>query len=100
MVDIVKEGYDNNGNLIYREYSNGNWNKFTYDANNRKILCECPSGFTIGTFYDVNGNIQYTETTTKFGVDEWSKYRYNSDNVLFYKEYSNGNAYFCFDLLY
>jgi YD repeat-containing protein len=36
--------YDNNGNLIYRENSNGFWVKYDYDDNGNEIYCENSNG--------------------------------------------------------
>ena len=39
--------YDNNGNLIYRENSNGFWVKYDYDDNNNRIYYENSNGYII-----------------------------------------------------
>jgi hypothetical protein len=63
----IKDNYvfDSNGNVIYRENSNGYWTKREYDTNNNEIYVE-----------DSNG--------------VWEKYEYNSNNNEIYYENSNG----------
>jgi hypothetical protein len=44
---LVKRDYDDNGNLIYREYSDGYWVKQEFDDNNNQIYFENSYGYII-----------------------------------------------------
>ncbi len=43
-VNSVNHVYDQNGNKIYYETSNGYWAKMEYDSNNNRIYCEDSNG--------------------------------------------------------
>jgi len=43
-VNSVNHVYDQNGNKIYYETSNGYWSKMEYDTNNNRIYCEDSNG--------------------------------------------------------
>ena len=55
--------YDNIGNVIYREDSDGNWYKQEYDSNNKIIYSEYSDGYWYRREYDTNGNIIYWENS-------------------------------------
>ena len=41
----TKQEYDDNGNIIYRETSNGYWEKYEYDTNGNIIYFENSDGY-------------------------------------------------------
>ena len=53
--------YDDNGNEIYYENSNGNWVKKEYDTNNNEIYFEKNNGYWEKYEYNSNGNRIYYE---------------------------------------
>jgi len=55
--------YDDNGNLIYSENSNGYWSKYEYDANGNVIYSEWSDGFWFKQEFDTNGNRIYYENS-------------------------------------
>ena len=44
MLKVLKREYDDNGNLIYLEYSTGYWVKHEYDSNGNRIYYENSTG--------------------------------------------------------
>jgi len=64
--DNYIEIYNNNGYIIYIEYSSGDWIKYEYDINGNTIKDEYSNG-------------------------EWYKYEYNTNGELIYSENSYGN---------
>ena len=44
MKEIIKQEYDKNGNLIYREWNDGSWEKWEYDSNNNNTHYENSNG--------------------------------------------------------
>ncbi len=107
--DIIhKYTYDENGNCIYIEGSDGTWTKYEYDKNNNNIYEEnLYSGWTKHT-YDTYGNIILTEyddgTTLKYTYDEngnniyWEnssdfscKIEYDEKGRKIFQEISEGN---------
>ena len=53
--------YDENGNEIYWEDSDGYWKKYEYDENNNLIYYENSDGEWVKLEYDENGDILYKE---------------------------------------
>lgn len=49
MTTIVKQEYDNHGNEIYREFSDGYWWKAEYDDRGNCTYCENSDGNKSGT---------------------------------------------------
>ena len=60
--------YNQNGNIIYVEDSDGYWKKYEYDDNVNRIYWENSKG-------------------------DWRKYEYDNNGNIIYKEDSNGNIY-------
>ena len=54
--------YNNEGNIIYREYIDGPWAKYEYDTNGNNIYYEDGDGYWYKYEYDANGNLIYQET--------------------------------------
>jgi hypothetical protein len=52
-----------NGNIIYRELSDGGWYKKEYDSNRNEIYCEHSNGFWVKREYDSKGNQIYFENS-------------------------------------
>ena len=56
--------YDNNDNTIYREDSNGYWEKYQYDTNGiNEIYREDSTGNWYKYEYDTKGNLMYYENS-------------------------------------
>ena len=55
--------YDQNGNRIYHEDSNGFWVKREYDTNGNLIYWETSNGYWAKYEYDTNGNEIYYENS-------------------------------------
>ena len=53
--------YDSNGNIIYIETSDGNWEKREYNTNGNKIYYEDSDGYWYKREYDSNGDVIYHE---------------------------------------
>ena len=81
--------YDTNGNLIYRETSDGDWIKYEYDDNGNRIYREGGSGSWIKNEYDTNGNEIYFESSD----GDWIKREYDDNDNKIYQEDSNGDWY-------
>jgi hypothetical protein len=84
-----KKEYDENGNKIYYENSYGYWEKKEYDENGNIIYHEDSYGYWEKKEYDENGNIIYRETSNGY----WIKKEYNDIGRLIYRENSNGEIY-------
>jgi hypothetical protein len=50
MAEVIKREYDNKGNVIYREYSDGYWSKKEYDDRGNVIYFENSYGKIISYF--------------------------------------------------
>ena len=77
--------YNNNGNRIYIEWSDGTWCKREYDSNGNEIYYENSNGFWYKREYDSNGNRIYYESSNGY----WSKYEYDANGNEIYFENSN-----------
>ena len=77
---------DSNGNVIYRENSDGFWIKREYDSDDKEIYSEDSNGFWIKREYDSNGNQIYSENSNGF----WIKREYDSNGNQIYWEDSDG----------
>ncbi len=66
--DWRKEEYDNIGNIVYREYSDGSWIKIDYVFGHKEKYREYSNGEWIKYEYDNDGNFQYRETSWS-GID-------------------------------
>jgi hypothetical protein len=64
-----KSVYDQYGNEIYYETSNGSWYKREYDSNGNQIYYEDIRGYWYKREYDANGNKIYSETSNGYIVD-------------------------------
>jgi hypothetical protein len=82
-----KSVYDQYGNEIYYETSNGSWYKREYDSNGNQIYYEDIRGYWYKREYDANGNKIYSETSNGY----WTKREYDSNGNLIYQEDSTGN---------
>ena len=54
---------DKNGNVIYYEFSNGNWYKREYDSKGKEIYSEYSDGYWYRYEYDSKGNVNYFENS-------------------------------------
>jgi len=79
--------YDVQGNIIYRETSNGFWEKSEYDTNGNKIYVKRSDGYWEKSEYDTNGNKIYFEDSNGF----WVKREYDTNGNEIYYENSYGN---------
>ena len=66
VVDGTLKLYDDKGNPIYNETSNGYWAKYKFDDNNNVVYYESSKGYWLKYEYDAKGNMIYHED--KFGV--------------------------------
>ena len=64
--DWIKYEYDTNDNVTYSEYSNGDWEKYEYDTNDNEIYSEDSDGYWVKREYDSNNNETYYEDS--YGV--------------------------------
>ena len=62
----VKYEYDDNGKMIYQEHSSGYWGKYEYDGNGNTLYYEYSNGYWEKREYDDKGNRIYYEDS--FGV--------------------------------
>jgi len=74
------------GKDTYREYSDGSWAKYEYDANGNKTYHECNLGFWRYSEYDDNGN----QTYYKENNGSWWKCEYDENNNKTYYEHCSG----------
>ncbi len=65
-----KYEYDNNGNVIYQENSDGSWAKWEYNNNGNEIYYEQSNGYWIKKEYDNNGNLIFTEDNDGYIDDD------------------------------
>jgi hypothetical protein len=80
---------DSNGNVIYREESDGYWFKYAYDSDGNDIYWENSDGLWIKREYDSNRNRIYCENSDGF----WVKREYDSNRNLIYWEDSVGKIH-------
>jgi YD repeat-containing protein len=78
--------YNNQGNEIYYENSDGYWIKYEYDANGNEIYRENSNGYWYKREYDHNGNEIYYENNSGY----WYKEEYDTNGNLIYRETSRG----------
>ncbi len=64
-----KSFYNQNGELVYREYSNGHWVKREYDDNGNEIYYESSNGYWYKYEYDENGDQIYYEDSDGYIED-------------------------------
>ena len=62
--------YDDKGNKIYIEFSDGGWKKSEFNEKGKEIYYETDGGYWIEKEYDDKGNIIYLETSTGYIIDE------------------------------
>ncbi len=58
-----KYEYDNKGNVMYIEWSDGGWIKYEYNNNGNQIYYEDCDGYWYKYEYDENGNKTYYENS-------------------------------------
>ena len=78
--------YDTNGNIIYREDSNGYWIKREYDTNGKVIYQEDSDDYWEKIEYDEQGNLIYSEDSNGY----WRKREYDTNGNRIYFEDSDG----------
>ena len=78
--------YNNIDNEIYHEDSGGDWTKREYDNQGNKIYWENSDGW-VKREYDEQGNLTYFEDSDGY----WVKYEYDEQGNKIYWEDSNGN---------
>lgn len=62
-----------NGNLIYREDSDGSWIKYEYDANGKLTYYENSDGYSCKYEYDASGKLIYSEDSKGTIIDNRPK---------------------------
>ena len=70
------EVYDEKGNGIYSEYSNGYWSKWEYDEKGNVIYSENSSGYWEKSEYDEKGNAIYIENSEGY----WERSYFENSN--------------------
>ena len=78
--------FNENGNKIYYEHSDGDWVKVEYDENGNIIYSENSDGYWRKYEYDENNNIIYSEHSNGY----WEKFKYNDNGNIIYYEDSHG----------
>ncbi len=78
--------YNQNGNKIYLETSDGYWFKYGYDNNGNRIYYESYNGIWEKSEYDNNGKEIYRENSNGY----WSKWEYDENGKIIYEEDSDG----------
>ena len=90
VVDGTLRLYDDKGNKIYDEDSNGYWLKYEYDDNNNQIYYENSEGYWQKYEYDADGNMTYYETSRCY----WAKYESDANgNVIYWEDSVDGVIY-------
>lgn len=84
--DTFFEIYDEKGNEIYNENSNGYWSKWEYDEKGNRIYNENKNGYWSKSNYDEKGNEIYYEDSNGY----WSKREYDEKGNVIY--YENGSG--------
>ena len=79
--------YNEQGNKIYHEESDGYWEKWKYDAQGNKIYHEESDGYWEKYEYDIQGNETYYEDSEGY----WRKYEYDTQGKQTYFEDNHGN---------
>jgi hypothetical protein len=69
----IKQEYDDKGNIIYYDNSDGNWFKRDYDVNDNELYYENSDGYWYKQEYDVNNNIIYYENSNGHIIDNRPK---------------------------
>ena len=84
----IKDNYvfDSNGNVIYRENSNGYWSEREYHTNGNILYYEGGGDSWYKREFDINGNRIYYENSNGY----WEKREYNSNGNQIYYETSDG----------
>jgi hypothetical protein len=93
-VRVEGYGYESNGlgifnqygNNIYSEHSDGDWVKVEYDEDNNQIYWEDSDGIWEKNKYDENGKVIYEEYSNGY----WYKYEYDENGRVIYYENSHG----------
>ena len=89
VVDGTLRLYDDKGNKIYFEDSNGYWLKYEYDDNNNQIYYENSSSWWKSEF-DADSNQIYYETSDGY----WEKYEFDANgNVIYWEDSVDGVIY-------
>ena len=76
--DDYFEIYDNYGNEIYKEYSNGRWWKRELDNNCNVTYSKDSDGGWYKREYDSNGKLVYSEDSRGY----WTKRKYKNDKII------------------
>ena len=84
--DTGFEVYNEKGNVIYRENSNGSWSKYEYNEKGNEIYFEDINGFWSESEYDEKGNEIYRENSKGY----WAKWEYDEKGNEIYRENSKG----------
>ena len=78
--------FNDRGNKIYKEHSDGKWWKKEYDENGNEIYVENCDGFWVKKEYNENGNVIYIE----YSYGYWRKKEYDENGNEIYYEDSYG----------
>jgi hypothetical protein len=78
---------DSNNNIIYCEYSSGEWAKHEFDLNNHQIYFENSKGFWWKQEWDSANNQIYFEKSDGY----WSKKEWDATGLIYFED-SNGEV--------
>jgi|LakMenEpi03Aug12_release.lakeMendotaPanAssembly.Ray.scaffolds.fasta_scaffold127886_5 hypothetical protein len=77
---------DSKNNLIYNEFTEGDWEKSEYDSNNKLIYWENGDGYWEKREYNYEGQLIFSEDECGF----WEKHEYDKNGKEIYYENSDG----------
>lgn len=89
MIKLVKEERNEQGQVTYREWSDGSWEKYEYDNKGNATYLENSYGYWTKRECDETGKVIYCETS-KSGV--LYDYR-DKDNISFENEIQEENEF-------
>ena len=78
----VDYSYDENGNLIYQQGSDGSWFAYTYDDRGRIIETEAYNSDPTRITYDEDDNPIEITTTSESGKEDKSTFRYENGKLV------------------
>lgn len=77
--------YDDQGNEVYLEFDDGDWEKYKYDERHNLIYQESSDGYWEKLEYDERGNHVYSEDSD----GHWHKWKFDNEDVVI--EYENSS---------
>ncbi len=81
-----KHKYDEGGREIFQGFSDGSWRSWEYNENSKLTYCQDSDGYWQGWEYDKNGRETYSKNCKGY----WEEHKYNEDGRLIHYENSTG----------